>query len=113
MHRQASFATAFFPDDVEVGQDADFFYFPAFAEKDLGSPVLGGGTLMAIGSRQLLRAPIVTEVIGGLALIGGAAVTGAVPILVFASKASGADSKSTLGLGTRGGRPLRLGPPSF
>ncbi len=48
MHRQASFASAFFPEDVEVGEDADFFYFPAFAEKDLGSPVLGGGTLMAV-----------------------------------------------------------------
>ena len=48
MHRQASFASAFFPEDVEVGLDADFFYFPAFADKDLGSPVLGGGTLMAV-----------------------------------------------------------------
>ncbi len=48
MHRQASFASAFFPEDVVVGEDADFFYFPAFAEKDLGSPVLGGGTLMAV-----------------------------------------------------------------
>ncbi len=48
MHRQASFATAFFPDDVVPGEDADFFYFPSFAEKDLGNPVLGGGTLMAI-----------------------------------------------------------------
>lgn len=48
MHRQASFVPAFFPDDVEFGVDADFFYFPAYAEKDLGSPVLGGGTLMAI-----------------------------------------------------------------
>lgn len=48
MHRQASFASAFFPDDVEVGVDADFFYLPGFAEKDLGSPVLGGGTLIAI-----------------------------------------------------------------
>jgi alpha-glucoside transport system substrate-binding protein len=48
MHRQASFATAFFPDDVTVGEDADFFYFPAFSEKDLGSPVLGAGTLMTI-----------------------------------------------------------------
>ena len=36
-----------------------------------------GGTLMAVGSRQLLRAPIVVEVIGGLGLIGGAALTGA------------------------------------
>jgi alpha-glucoside transport system substrate-binding protein len=48
MHRQASFATAFFPEDVTVGEDADFFYFPAFAGKDLGSPVLGAGTLMTI-----------------------------------------------------------------
>ena len=48
MHRQASFASAFFPEDVVVGEDADFFYLPGFAEKDLGSPVLGGGTLMAI-----------------------------------------------------------------
>jgi len=48
MHRQASFATAFFPEDVVVGEDADFFYFPAFSEKDLGSPVLGAGTLMTI-----------------------------------------------------------------
>ena len=48
MHRQASFVPAFFPDDVEFGVDADFFYFPSYAEKDLGNPVLGGGTLMAI-----------------------------------------------------------------
>jgi alpha-glucoside transport system substrate-binding protein len=69
MHRQASFATAFFPDDVEVGEDADFFYFPAFAEKDLGSPVLGGGTLMAITSpndatmefMNFLKTPIAHE----------------------------------------------------
>ncbi|MEL7343896.1 MAG: ABC transporter substrate-binding protein [Pseudomonadota bacterium] len=50
MHRQASFASAFFPEDVVVGEDADFFYLPGFADKDLGSPVLGGGTLMAITS---------------------------------------------------------------
>jgi len=48
MHRQASFITAFFPDSVQVGQDADFFYFPSYASKDLGNPVLGGGTMMAI-----------------------------------------------------------------
>ncbi len=50
MHRQASFASAFFPEDVVVGEDADFFYLPGFAEKDLGSPVLGGGTLMAVSN---------------------------------------------------------------
>ncbi|WP_127144820.1 ABC transporter substrate-binding protein [Pelagibacterium montanilacus] len=48
LHRQASFVSSFFPDGTELGTDADFFYFPAFAEKDLGNPVLGGGTLAAI-----------------------------------------------------------------
>ncbi|MFK7892086.1 MAG: ABC transporter substrate-binding protein [Granulosicoccus sp.] len=50
LHRQASFVPAFFPEDVEFGADTDFFYFPAYAEKELGNPVLGGGTLMAITS---------------------------------------------------------------
>ena len=36
--------------EVLIGADADFFYFPAYAEKDLGSPVLGAGTLWAITS---------------------------------------------------------------
>ncbi|MGR3378342.1 ABC transporter substrate-binding protein [Salipiger abyssi] len=48
MHRQASFIPAFFPDEVELGADADFFYFPAIEENDLGSPVLGAGTLFSI-----------------------------------------------------------------
>jgi len=48
MHRQASFVPAFFPEDVVFGEDADFFYFPSYADKDLGNPVLGGGTLMAV-----------------------------------------------------------------
>jgi alpha-glucoside transport system substrate-binding protein len=48
MHRQASFIPAFFPEGTVVGEDADFFYFPAYASKDLGSPVLGAGTLWAI-----------------------------------------------------------------
>jgi alpha-glucoside transport system substrate-binding protein len=48
MHRQASFIPAFFPDDVAMGDDVDFFYFPSYAEKDLGNPVLGAGTLFAI-----------------------------------------------------------------
>ncbi|MCX2725463.1 ABC transporter substrate-binding protein [Roseibium salinum] len=48
LHRQASFIPAFFPEGTEVGLDADFFYFPAYAEKDLGKPVLGAGTLFAI-----------------------------------------------------------------
>ena len=47
MHRQASFIPAFFPEGVEAGVDYDFFYFPAYATKDLGTPVLGAGTLVA------------------------------------------------------------------
>ena len=47
MHRQASFIPSFFPEGVEIGLDADFFYFPAPAEGDLGQPVLGGGTLFS------------------------------------------------------------------
>ena len=72
MHRQASFVPAFFPEDTEFGEDVDFFYFPAFAEKDLGSPVLGGGTLMAItnpsdGTNALfefLQLPLAHEIFG-------------------------------------------------
>lgn len=48
MHKQASFIPAFMPEGVEIGVDADFFYFPSFAGEDLGNPVLGGGTLMAV-----------------------------------------------------------------
>ena len=48
MHRQASFITAFFPEDAVVGEDADFFYFPAYEGQNLGKPVLGAGTLWAI-----------------------------------------------------------------
>jgi len=48
MHRQASFIPAFFPDGTMVGEDADFFYFPAYDSRDLGKPVLGAGTLWAI-----------------------------------------------------------------
>jgi alpha-glucoside transport system substrate-binding protein len=44
MHRQASFIPTFFPDGAEF----DFFYFPPFESQDLGSPVLGAGTVWAI-----------------------------------------------------------------
>jgi hypothetical protein len=55
---------------VGEGADADFFYFPAYEGKDLGSPVLGAGTLFAItkdspGSHALiefLQTPIAHEV---------------------------------------------------
>ncbi|MDO5658762.1 MAG: ABC transporter substrate-binding protein [Paracoccus sp. (in: a-proteobacteria)] len=48
MHRQASFITTFFPEGTEIGQDADFFYFPASEEAGLGQPLLGGGTSFAL-----------------------------------------------------------------
>ncbi len=70
MHKQASFIPTFFPEGSEYGYDYDFFYFPAFAEKDLGSPVLGAGTLFAItndspvarGLIEFLKTPIAHEV---------------------------------------------------
>jgi alpha-glucoside transport system substrate-binding protein len=52
MHRQASFIPAFFPEGTMVGEDADFFYFPAYADKDLGTPVLGAGTTWVITSEN-------------------------------------------------------------
>ncbi|WP_187969378.1 ABC transporter substrate-binding protein [Aquibium microcysteis] len=48
MHRQASFISSFFPDGTEIGLDADFFYLPEMTDKNLGKPVLGGGTLFTI-----------------------------------------------------------------
>ena len=69
MHRQASFIATYFPDGV--GQsDADFFYFPSFGEKDLGNPVLGGGTVLSIvepstaasAFMEYLRQPLAHEV---------------------------------------------------
>lgn len=70
MHRQASFAPAFFPEGTELGTDADFFYFPSFAGKDLGNPVLGGGTLLAVTDAneatlefmRFLQTPIAHEI---------------------------------------------------
>ncbi|QHQ36574.1 ABC transporter substrate-binding protein [Algicella marina] len=70
MHHQASFIPAFFPEGTEVGLDADFFYFPAYQGKDLGSPVLGAGTLFAITKDspaaqaliEFLKSPIAHEV---------------------------------------------------
>jgi len=70
MHRQASFIPSFFPEGTVVGEDADFFYFPAYAGKDLGKPVLGAGTLFVITQdspaaqafMQFLESPIAHEV---------------------------------------------------
>jgi alpha-glucoside transport system substrate-binding protein len=70
MHRQASFITTFFPEGTEVGTDVDFFYFPAYAEKDLGKPVLGAGTMFSITNDsdaahvfiEFLKTPISHEI---------------------------------------------------
>jgi alpha-glucoside transport system substrate-binding protein len=70
MHHQASFIPSFFPEGTELGTDADFFYMPAYAGKDLGKPVLGAGTLAFItkdgdGARafiEWLKTPIAHEV---------------------------------------------------
>ncbi|MBT9385008.1 ABC transporter substrate-binding protein [Pseudooceanicola sp. CBS1P-1] len=48
MQHQASFIPSFFPEGTEIGTDVDFFYFPSYADKDLGNPVLGAGTLWSI-----------------------------------------------------------------
>lgn len=69
MHRQASFIPNFFPEGTEAGEDVDFFYFPAYAGKDLGKPVLGAGALFAITNPsgatnamiEFLQAPISHE----------------------------------------------------
>ena len=60
MHRQASFIPAFFPEGTSVGEDADFFYFPAYAGKDLGAPVLGAGTLWAITNDSAASHELIT-----------------------------------------------------
>ncbi len=70
MHHQASFIPSFFPEGTELGTDADFFYMPAYAGKDLGKPVLGAGTLAFMtkdseGARafiEWLKTPIAHEV---------------------------------------------------
>jgi alpha-glucoside transport system substrate-binding protein len=70
MHRQASFIPSFFPEGTVVGEDADFFYFPAYAEKNLGNPVLGAGTTFTITKDskaarafiEFLKSPIAHEI---------------------------------------------------
>ena len=72
MHRQASFVPAFFPEGIEFGADVDFFYFPSYESKDLGNPVLGGGTLLSITDpsdatnefMKFLQLPLAHEVFG-------------------------------------------------
>ncbi|KEO60295.1 ABC transporter substrate-binding protein [Thioclava indica] len=70
MHKQASFIPTFFPKGTKVGEDVNFFYFPAYASKDLGKPVLGAGTLFGITKDspaaeafvKFLETPIASEI---------------------------------------------------
>ena len=72
LHHQASFIPTFFPEGTQIGQDADFFYFPAYAEKEseLGKPVLGAGTLFGVTQKNdatdafidFLQQPIAHEI---------------------------------------------------
>jgi alpha-glucoside transport system substrate-binding protein len=71
LHHQASFIPSFFPEGTVVGEDADFFYMPPYADKaDLGKPVLGAGTLAIItrdtpAARafiEFLKTPIAHEI---------------------------------------------------
>ena len=45
-----SFIPNFFPAKIEVGPDADFFYLPAYADYELGKPVLGSGVVISATS---------------------------------------------------------------
>jgi alpha-glucoside transport system substrate-binding protein len=70
LHKQATFIPTFFPEGTVMGEDVDFFYFPAYEEADLGQPVLGAGTLFAItndapvahGLIEFLKTPIAHEI---------------------------------------------------
>jgi len=68
MHKQATFIPTFFPEGTVVGEDVDFFYFPAPEGGE--TPVLGGGTMFAItedsetarGFIDFLKTPIAHEI---------------------------------------------------
>jgi alpha-glucoside transport system substrate-binding protein len=71
LHHQASFIPTFFPEGTKLGTDADFFYMPTYASKpELGTPVLGAGTLVTITKDspaaqafiEFLKTPIAHEV---------------------------------------------------
>ena len=70
LHRQASFIPSFFPDGSVAGEDYDFFYFPPYAAKNLGKPVLGSGNLATITKdspaarafMDFLKTPIAHEI---------------------------------------------------
>lgn len=47
MMRQASFIPSFFPDEIEIGEEIDFFYLPQIDE-DQGEPVLMAGDIVGV-----------------------------------------------------------------
>lgn len=47
LHKQGNFITTFFPDNLMVGQDYDFFYLPS-VDPSYGRPVLVGGDIYAM-----------------------------------------------------------------
>ncbi|NER20133.1 MAG: carbohydrate ABC transporter substrate-binding protein [Symploca sp. SIO1C2] len=47
LHRQATFITSFFPENVVVGKDVDVFPLPSIKE-ELGVPLLVGGEIVAV-----------------------------------------------------------------
>ncbi len=102
MHRQASFIPTFFPEDA----DSDFFYFPSYAEGDLGNPVLGAGTLWAITDAseaadawmEFLQTPFAHEI--WMAQSGFLTPYGAVNLDVFPSDAQRAMNEILLGATT-------------
>ena len=68
MHKQATFIPTFFPEGTVVGEDVDFFYFPAPEGGE--TPVLGGGTMFAVtndseatqGFIEFLQTPLAHEI---------------------------------------------------
>ncbi len=70
MLKQATFIPTFFPEGTVVGEDADFFYLPPYADQDLGRPVLGAGTMFGITQDsevarafvEFLKTPIAHEI---------------------------------------------------
>ena len=70
MHKQASFIPTFFNAGISVGEDVDFFYFPAYESRDLGTPIMGSGGLVSatnerdvsMGFLEFLKTPFAHEV---------------------------------------------------
>ena len=65
LHRQASFIPNFFPEGIQIGVDADYFYLPPI-DPQFGSPVLISGNLVSLANdtpagREVIRFMITGE----------------------------------------------------